>query len=680
MKNIYIILLISILFLANTTAQNVEFTKENFPTQTKEVNKALKNIRSGDKIYSGKDKTVIKYRQALDYYSKAQAINPNNTLLNVKIAYCYYNMNEPFLAVTHGLRAHELDSTISYKTLFFKGYQLHLQNQLDEALVYYNKFKLAENLTETEKQMVAPKIKACEDGKILLKKEINCFIDNLGKNINTSFDEYMPIVLGKESILYFVSRKENEKGLNPEDGKYKEQINFSSGDKEGNFSAPALYEKKLFKNFEALQSISRDGKTAIVYSTKNGGDLYEVEIRDGKWMKPKAISAINTSFHETSGSLTANGDTLYFCSNRNDTYGEHDIYRSVRGKKGKWTKPQNLGETINTPSDEISVYVNTKGDLYFSSRGHQGMGGFDIFKSSLENGTWTRPENIGTPVNSPFDDVFFSIADDGKSGYFSSNRQQEHGKQDIYKITFLGEFKLFVYNPEDALASKHSSILKSFDVQAIDLDAEKSTIVQGMVMDAKTKQPLFTTIELFDITENKLLATFNSDSITGNYTLSLPLGINYGVSVKKEGYLYYSENFNVSDSSSDAQTIEQVIMLNKIQVNQTIVLKNIFFDVNKTTLKSESTTEIENIYKLMTENPSIGIEISGHTDNVGTSAYNQKLSQGRALSVVNALKDKGIDSTRMKSAGYGFDKPIAPNTTETGRAQNRRTEFKIIKE
>jgi outer membrane protein OmpA-like peptidoglycan-associated protein len=215
-------------------------------------------------------------------------------------------------------------------------------------------------------------------------------------------------------------------------------------------------------------------------------------------------------------------------------------------------------------------------------------------------------------------------------------------------------------------------------VKTVEVEEEKKTIVLGVVLDAKTKEPLFASIELSDIEQNQLLATFTSDSLTGKYTLSLPLGVNYGVGVKKEGYLYHSENFNIP-LNEEAQTINQVIFMNKIEVNQVIVLKNIFFDVNKTTLKPESATEIDNAYKLLMENPTIEIELSGHTDNTGSATNNKKLSEGRALAVVNALKEKGIDASRMKAVGYGPDKPVASNKTESGRAQNRRTEFKVIK-
>jgi outer membrane protein OmpA-like peptidoglycan-associated protein len=681
MRKIIFAFFVNILFVTGTIAQNVEFTKENFPNQSRELNSALKNIRSGDKKYFSKDKknnNILKYKQALDHYTEAQRFNPKNVILNLKIAFCYYHMNNPLSAMQYGVHAYDLDSSLSYKVLFFKGYELHLNNQFDEAVAYYNKFKSSKEITSEEKQIVTQKIKECEAGKILLKTETHCFIDNLGQSINTTLDEYLPVSTYNDSLLYFVSRRENEKGINPEDGRYKEQIYFSNCDKDGDFFAASVFDKKISKDFDAIQAISKDGKTAILYSSKNGGDLYEVEIRNGKWMTPKAIGAINTSYHETSASFTPDGDTLYFCSNRDDTYGEHDIYRSIRNKNGKWSKPQNLGNVINTPADEISVYADGKGNLYFSSRGHQSMGGFDIFKSTFENGVWTKPRNIGYPVNSPFDDVYFSISDDGKQGYFASNRQNGYGRQDIYRVVFLGEVKLFIYNPEDILPSEYSAVLKPFSVQAMDMKKDNSTIVQGMIMDAQTKEPLYAIIELYDITENKLLATFNSDSLTGKYTLSLPSGINYGVSVKKEGYLFYSENFNISDST-DSRIIDQVIMLNTLEVNQKLVLKNIFFDINKTTLRLESRTEIDNVYKLMTQYPNIEIEVSGHTDNSGTDAYNKKLSQGRALAVSNALKEKGIDPARIKSVGYGYDRPIAPNTTETGRAQNRRTEIKIIK-
>jgi outer membrane protein OmpA-like peptidoglycan-associated protein len=703
MKNIFFVFLLNIVFVINGTSQNIEFTKENFPEQSKGLKTALKNIRAGDKLYFQKGKKPVPYRQALIYYGEAQKFNDKNVALNLKIADCYYNTHEPTLASDFGEMAYRIDSNSSYKILFFKGYGLQLQSRFDEALQYYNAFELSSGITDKENADVKQKINECENGQILVKTEKNCFIDNIGTTINSPSDEYLPVFTKKDSLFYFVSRKEEgKKDLYATDGKLKENIytSYKDGDK---FLLPHI-DEKLSKKYEALHSISRNGKCAIVYNSKNGGDLYEIQYKTkgiaegvwlycnpceeeqnnekgktrGKWTKPKPIKAVNTSYHETSASLNSTGDTLYFCSDRKKGFGEHDIYMSVRNKKGKWTRPQNLGNIINTPKDEISVSIDSVGKyLYFSSQGHQTMGGFDVFKSSFENDAWTRPENIGYPINSPFDDIYFTMSNNEKTAYLASNKANGQGRQDIYKVTFLGEPKIFIYATGNNLLS-NQSILNRYDVQSIELEKERTTTVQGIVIDAKTKEPLFSTIELSDIQQSELLASFSSDSITGKYTLVLPSGKNYGVSVKKEGYLYYSENFNILDSA-ESQTINQIIALKKIEVNQVIVLKNIFFDVNKTTLKPESTVEIENVYKLMTDNPTIEIEISGHTDNVGRADYNKKLSDGRATAVVNALVAKGIDPKRMKSIGYGFDKPVAPNNTESGRSQNRRTEFKIIK-
>jgi outer membrane protein OmpA-like peptidoglycan-associated protein/tetratricopeptide (TPR) repeat protein len=666
---------VNVFFIVNATAQNIEFTKENFPKQSKQLKEALKNIHSGDKQYTKKKEDPLKYTQALNFYKKAYRFNVNNAELNLKMANCYYKQNNMDLAIRFGDNAYALNPHDTNKALFYRGYLQQQNAKYDEAIQAFTVFEANPALAREEAQAVRQKIKECETAKVLIKNEIPCFIDNLNGNINEAFDEYAPVLTNNDSVLYF-TRKEY---INEESDKERTYISHRDFSQKIGFGPASVFQEKLFKENEALQTMSKDGNYAIVYNTKNGGDLYEMTIKKGQWTKPKSIKVINSSGHETSASLNEKGDTLYFCSDRSDSYGEHDIYMSVRNKKGKWTKPQHLSDKINTPLDEISVFLDAEGNtLYFSSQGHQNMGGFDIFKSTREDGQWTKPENMGYPINSPCEDVYFSISKDKKTAYFSSNRKGEgEGKQDIYKITFLGAPKLFLFNTDKVYFSDHAS-LQPYNVESLELEKEKSTTIHGIVIDGKTKAPLYVIIELSDIGENQLLTTFTSDSVTGKYTLLLPAGRNYGINIKKEGYLYYSENFNVSDSS-DVQSIDQVISLNKIEINQTIILKNIFFDVNKTTLKPESATEIENAYKLMIENPSIEIEISGHTDNVGTDAYNKKLSQGRAAAVVNALVEKGIAPSRMKSVGYGFDKPIAPNNTETGRMQNRRTEFKIIK-
>jgi outer membrane protein OmpA-like peptidoglycan-associated protein len=273
----------------------------------------------------------------------------------------------------------------------------------------------------------------------------------------------------------------------------------------------------------------------------------------------------------------------------------------------------------------------------------------------------------------------FTITADNKTGYYASNKKGGLGGKDIYKITFLGPEKQFVYYTEDNLLSDGlKPFIENKEIKTIAIDSPKLTLLKGIVIDEETKKPLYAKIDLYDLEKNERLASFESNDQSGRFLLSLPSGKNYSVNLKTEGYLFHSENFNLPDTAK-YQEIEQIIELKKLAVGKEIVLNNIFFEFNKATLLKESIAELENIYLLLTENPKLHVEISGHTDNVGSAAVNNKLSLERAKAVVDYLIEKGIANERLTSVGYGFEKPIAPNTTEEGRQKNRRTEFKIIK-
>jgi len=316
--------------------------------------------------------------------------------------------------------------------------------------------------------------------------------------------------------------------------------------------------------------------------------------------------------------------------------------------------------------------------LYFSSKGHRNMGGYDIFKSVNENGKWSEPENIGYPINTPDDDVFFTMAASGIRGYYSSERIGGVGGQDIYVITFLGAEKPVIFNTEDELLAITSQPIKAANIEsAVEIKTSQVTLLKGNVKDEQTLTPLYAVLELYDNELNQKIASFETNSATGRFLVSLPSGKNYGLSVKAEGYLFHSENFNIS-SSQGYQEIEKDILMKKIEVGRSIVLNNIFFDFNKATLRPESASELDRLTELLKEMPKLKIEISGHTDNIGSAAYNIKLSESRAQAVVDYLIKKGIDKSRLEFKGYGFEQPIASNDTDEGRQLNRRTEFKII--
>jgi outer membrane protein OmpA-like peptidoglycan-associated protein len=342
--------------------------------------------------------------------------------------------------------------------------------------------------------------------------------------------------------------------------------------------------------------------------------------------------------------------------------------------KGRWQDPINIGATINTPYDEEGVYITPDGkSLYFSSKGHNSMGGFDIFRSEYSEGKWSNPINMGYPINTPDDDVFFTMSANGQRGYYSSKKKDGYGDHDLYIITFLGAAKPMVLSGQ----GNQFAYLEKSVMPAPAPKIEMNTILSGVILDAESLTPLQATIDIIDNSKNELMASFESNSTNGAYLISLKPGMNYGISVSKKEYLFHSENFDIPEDAV-AKKIQKDILLSRAEVGAKIVLNNIFFDFNKSSLRPESVAELDRLYKLMNDMPTLRLEISGHTDNIGSASYNKKLSQNRAKAVVNYLTDKGVESSRLEFKGYGFDQPIASNKTEAGRQQNRRTEFKVV--
>jgi outer membrane protein OmpA-like peptidoglycan-associated protein/YHS domain-containing protein len=481
--------------------------------------------------------------------------------------------------------------------------------------------------------------------------------------------------------MYFTSRRDGKKIDYALDGKFFENIYVSERDSNDIWSKAMIVDELNSKTHNAVQGLSHDGLKIITYSIDNNGDLFESTMKNNKFQRTKPLTPINNDdSHEISASYTYDGKIVYFCSDRKNGQGKHDIYKATLDRKGKYSHIENLGPVINTVYEEKCVFAHPDGKtIYFSSNGHEGMGGYDIYYATFENGQWSKPVNLGYPINTPGDDMNFTITADNKTGYYASNKKGGLGGKDIYKITFLGPEKQFVYYTEDNLLSDGlKPFIENKEIKTIAIDSPKLTLLKGIVIDEETKKPLYAKIDLYDLEKNERLASFESNDQSGRFLLSLPSGKNYSVNLKTEGYLFHSENFNLPDTAK-YQEIEQIIELKKLAVGKEIVLNNIFFEFNKATLLKESIAELENIYLLLTENPKLHVEISGHTDNVGSAAVNNKLSLERAKAVVDYLIEKGIANERLTSVGYGFEKPIAPNTTEEGRQKNRRTEFKIIK-
>ncbi len=683
MKKINILSVFILLFIAgHTFAQNVEFSKNNFPNDKKGLKEAQTNIAAGDKLYFlGEGRWV----DAIEFYTLANEFNPNNALLNYKLGRCYMKTSDKHKALIYLEKAHQLNTAVEGDVLFQIAEAYHQIHNFEKAIQKYREYKNAltpKSLAEIGKS-IDKKIKECETGKMLQENPVRAFIDNMGAGINTMYPEYSPIINADESMIIFTSRRNTTTGGNraPDDEKYYEDIIISYRLGTGDWGAAQNPGKPLNSELhDATVGLSPDGQTLYIYRGDNGGDIYDCFLKGDSWTKPERLNKnINTKYHESSASLSPDGRKLYFVSDKPSGFGGRDIYVSELDKKGNWCPAKILPSSINTPFDEEAVFAHPDGrTLYFSSKGHNTMGGFDIFYSVFENGAWSTPVNIGYPINTAGDDVFFSISASGRHGYYSSARPGGLGDQDLYVITFLGAEKPMVNNSDDnLLAWKNAAMSEQVIEKLIDIQTTSLTLLKGRILDEVTHEPVEASILLTDIDKNEELATFTSNSATGRYLVSLPSGKNYGIAVSAEGYLFHSENFNIPDKAT-YQEIEKDIYLKKIAVGSSIVLKNIFFDFNQATLRPESKNELDRLVALLNDMPSLKIEISGHTDNIGSAQYNKTLSERRAKSVVDYLIENGISPNRLTYKGYGFDMPIAPNDTEEGRQQNRRTEFKII--
>jgi outer membrane protein OmpA-like peptidoglycan-associated protein len=406
---------------------------------------------------------------------------------------------------------------------------------------------------------------------------------------------------------------------------------------------------------EGAQNISQDGKWLIFTGCNfpdgaGSCDLYFSYLGKDGWSEPQNLGyPINTAAWESAPSLSPDKRDLYFTSNRLGGFGGSDLYVSHLQPNGHWSNPENLGPAINTAGDEGSPFIHADNhSLYFTSNGHLGYGGDDLYLSRKDStGKWGNAINLGYPINSIENEGSLIVAADGQTAYYASDRSDSRGGLDIY----------------------------SFQLRK-DIRPTRTLWVKGRVYDKKTGEGLPSAVELTDIETGEIMNLLRTDK-EGNYLVTLPVGRNYAFNVNRKGYLFYSDHFALSSSQPDS-TYQKDIPLQPIEANASIVLKNIFFETGEYQLKPESATELDQVVRLLMDNPSLKIEISGHTDNIGQDKDNLSLSLNRARSVVNYFIEKGIAANRLTYKGYGAQKPIAGNDTEEGRSQNRRTELKII--
>lgn len=612
--------------------------------------------QKGKELYDDED-----YSAANEQFEQALEKDGNHKDALCYLGYAQYelgNYQEALSAMSRLEKVAEDDYWAWY--LYIKGQcNEHLKNW-EEAAKDYDKFMSlyseAADRTTFHHRAAVRKYYAENATKVREAKANMPEPINLGEAVNSISADMMPQINPTGDRLYFTSErkggmdtKQSEENDWGEDMYYMENTN-------GVWGNPILLPEPInsYEN-DGTSTFSADGQQMIYVKCGDDNgvgdcDLYTSYLEGNQWAKPTNLgNVVNSKEWDSQPTLSSDGNLIIFVSSRADSYNESmDLYMSRKNKFGQWGPAQNLGATLNTPFGEKSPYLAPDGKtLYFSSEGHPGFGDYDIFASVFEDGKWTEPKNLGAPLNSDGQDTYFTISASGESAFFASDRSGV-GDLDLFSVSI----------PEE-------------------LRPKPSVIVKGIVTNAKDNTKIDAWVLVEDINTGELIATAKSNSLSGEYLVVLPSGRNYSVSANKEGFFFYSNKFEVTETAK-YEEITKDITLKPIEKGARVVLNNIFFETGKATLTQESYIELGKAVNLLKANKKMKVEVGGHTDNVGSDEANMKLSHERAKSVRDYLVKSGIDSDRLEAKGYGETQAVASNDTEEGRKANRRTEFVIL--
>jgi outer membrane protein OmpA-like peptidoglycan-associated protein/tetratricopeptide (TPR) repeat protein len=580
MKVKLILSLLAVMFFSSANAQNEKLN-------AKKLEKAAdEHFRIGE------------YHNALQYYYKLDSLKPNDGKTNYYIGYCIFNTEQKSKSLTYFQKAKGLAYPGKDLDLYLAR-SLHLNHKFDKAIAAYRAYVPAPEKKKDEiadedikggeieildiKENVQRFITMCENGKKFVADSLNLVIENMGPVINSKYSDFVPVVSANETELIFTSRRPNTigGGKDPMDGQYYEDLYISTkASSSEEWGAPQNMGAIVnTDHHDACVALSPAGDKLFIYKadfTRNGsGDIYEsiLDSATSTWSKPKKLGEhVNSGYRQPSATISKNEKLLFFSSNKPGGYGGTDLYVVKLQEDGTWGESVNLGSKVNSEYDEDAPYIHPDNKtLFFSSRGHNTMGGFDVFTTTLvqtaDTIEWSTPENAGYPINTADDDIYFIWSADGTKGYFSSWRDDSYGEKDLY------------------------------------------------VIQKPKEKPI--------------------------------------------------------------EVVEETVV-EKVEETQSIVLNNVFFDFDKATLRPESDPELEKVYTFLSQYPELKVELSGHTDARGSDKYNEKLSKKRAQAVVAYMINKGIDKNRLVAKGYGESKPLESNDTDEGRQINRRTELKVI--
>jgi outer membrane protein OmpA-like peptidoglycan-associated protein/tetratricopeptide (TPR) repeat protein len=609
--------------------------------------RAIKLFEEGLRFYDAKRNT-----EAEELFLKAIKADGKFIEAHILLGDTYFDMGRKREAIDMYKKVVGIDDQFFANTYFQLAQMEMATGEYAEAMEHFNKFLERKRINPQTRAKAEQQLKNSEFGAKAVKNPVPFNPTNMGPNVNTPDYEYFPVLTADGQTLVFTRNKRRSEAMD-----YQEDFYISLLNKEGQWGqAMNIGDPINTDDNEGAQTMTADGQQLFFTGCNRKGGLGSCDIyrslREGRsWSRPENLGQpVNSNKWESQPSISSDGNTLYFSSNRAGGKGGSDIWVTQLGTNGVWSEPRNLGDSINTDGAEETPFIHPDGrTLYFTSNGHVGLGGKDIYVVRMKSdGSWSTPKNLGYPINTWQDEMGLFVDASGALAYFASDREGGVGNLDIYS------FPLY-------------EAVRPVPV----------TYVKGLVKDINTKRPLGAKFELIDLSTSKTVIESRSDRVTGDFLVCLPVDRDYALNVSKDNYLFYSENFSLKERASVNKPFTMNVDLQPIEFGKTVVLRNIFFNTASFELKPESTAELEKLLAFMNSNPKIAIEIGGHTDNVGQRADNQLLSENRAKAVFTYLKDRGVMESRMQFKGYADLVPVDTNDTPEGRANNRRTEFTV---
>jgi len=638
---------------------------------------------------------------AINLYQRMLEEDPNNPDINFKLGFCYLNTaHQKDKAIEYieksvkdvGKKKKKNTEYLEHSFYLAKAYQANYR--FNDALNQYIELKKQTNNKQLI-DIIDKEISKCQEGNILHDNPVLFTSINLGETINSEFTDHSPVLSADEQVLIFTSRRPlSTNAEEGSDGEYDENIFISYNDS-GVWTKPVSISENInTSEHEASVGLSVDGQRLLIYKSDEDGSIYESDLEGETWTLPEKLGpSINTKARETDASLSFDGTQLYFTSDRKGGYGGLDIYVSYRLLNGEWSDAKNLGPGINTSEDERAPFIHPDGiTLYFSSKGLGGLGGFDIFSSRHNDfGTWTEPENIGFPINTSSDDIFYITNASRQSSYYASNQASNEAS---FKIINFGKTDLYRIDLEKS-------------------EAPNMTVMTGKVYICRGKLP-DVSITVMDSKSDTVVGIYTPNTKTGKFLFVLNRGGKYNVIFEAGGIIINEEQLSVPENAAYQQLYkavqipadppcndEELSMMveqefagninidnideNGIVYDESIKAENILFPSNQAQL-SENNSSLNKLAEYLSNNPEAIIEIGAYADASGRAKYNVELSRKRGEVIRDYLVKRNVKPEQAVIIAYGEENPIAFNKNpdgtwnKEGQRYNRRIEFRVLKQ